>query len=74
MRENGRAVMSSEESCGSSSDDDSVLWTEEFDEELESISLMEDEVQVLYCPWSISWPLHGRPPPLLGKGPFCNVM
>jgi len=34
---NGRAVMSSEESCGSSSDDDSDLWTEEFDEEFESI-------------------------------------
>ena len=29
------AVMSSEESDGSSSVDDSSLWTEEFDEELE---------------------------------------
>ena len=42
-RENGRAVMSSEESCGSSSDDDSVLWTEEFDGVLDSISLMVDD-------------------------------
>ena len=31
--------MSPEESDGSSSVDDSSLWTEEFDEELESISL-----------------------------------
>ena len=46
-REHGRAVMSSEESCGSSSDDDSVLWTEEFDEELEYISLMDDDLEVL---------------------------
>ena len=35
-REHGRAVMSSEESCGSSSVEDSGLWTEEVDEELES--------------------------------------
>jgi hypothetical protein len=36
-----------EESCGCSSDDDSVLWTEEVDEELESISLMDDDMEVL---------------------------
>ena len=28
---------------GSSSDDDSILWTEEFDEELDFISVMMDE-------------------------------
>ena len=46
-REHGRAVMSSEvgvSRSGSSSDDDSGLWTKEFDEELESISLMEDDM------------------------------
>ena len=29
-RESGRVIVSSEESFGSSSDDDSILWTEEF--------------------------------------------
>ena len=42
-REIGRAVRSSEELCGSSSDDDSAMWTEEFDEELDSISMMDDD-------------------------------
>ena len=32
-----------EESCGSSSDDDSILWTEGFDEVLDSIYLMDDD-------------------------------
>ena len=32
-RESGRVIVSSEESFGSSSDDDSILWTEEFDED-----------------------------------------
>ena len=36
-------IVSSEESFGSSSDDDSILWTEEFDEELDFISVMMDE-------------------------------
>ena len=70
-RENDRAVMSSEESCGSSSDDDSVLWTEEFYEELESISLMDDDMEVLPLEPMLA---PSRAPPLLGKGPFCNVM
>ena len=39
----GRVIVSSEESFGSSSDDDSILWTEEFDEELDFISVMMDE-------------------------------
>ena len=42
-RESGRVIVSSEESFGSSSDDDSILWTEEFDEELDFISVMMDE-------------------------------
>ena len=47
-REHGRAVMSSEESFGSSSVADSAgLWTEEVDEELESISLMDDDLEAL---------------------------
>ena len=36
-------IVSSEESFGSSSDDDSILWTEEFDKELDFISVMMDE-------------------------------
>ena len=65
--------MSSEESCGSSSDDDSVLWTEEFDEELESISFMDDDMDGIALGAFVG-PFSGAPPPLLGKGPFCNVM
>ena len=57
--------------CGSSSDDDSVLWTEEFDEELESISLMDDDMEVLPLEPMLA---PSRAPPLLGKGPFCNVI
>ena len=30
-RESGRVIVSSEESFGSSSDDDSIMWTEELD-------------------------------------------
>ena len=35
LKEEEAVNMSSDESCGSSSDYYSVLWTEEFDEELE---------------------------------------
>ena len=64
MRENGRAVMSSEESCGSSSDDDSVLWTEEFDE-LEYISLMDNDLEVLPLEPMLA---PSRAPPPVGEG------
>ena len=70
-REHGRAVMSSEESCGSSSVEDSGLWTGEVDEELESISLMDDDLEVLPLEPMLA---PSRAPPLWGKGPFCNVM
>ena len=59
--------MSSEESDGSSSVDDSSLWTEE----LEYISSMDDDLEVLPLEPMLA---PSRAPPLLGKGPFCNVM
>ena len=61
----GRAVMSSEESCGSSSDDASGLWTEEADEELESISLMDDYLEVLPLEPMLA---PSRAPPPFGEG------
>lgn len=63
-REYGRAVMSSEESDGSSSVDDSSLWTEEFDE-LESISLMDDDLEVLPLEPMLA---PSRAPPPFGEG------
>ena len=64
-REHGRAVMSSEESCGSSSVDDSGLWTEEVDEELGSISLMDDDLEVLPLEPMLA---PSRAPPPFGEG------
>ena len=63
-REYGRAVLSSEESDGSSSVDDSSLWTEEFDE-LESISLMDDDLEVLPLEPMLA---PSRAPPPVGEG------
>ena len=67
-REYGRAVMSSEESDGSSSVDDSSLWTEEFDEELESISLM-DQRFGSFALGAYVGPFTGAPP-FWGRGHF----
>ena len=63
-REYGRTVLSSEESDGSSSVDDSSLWTEEFDE-LESISLMDDDLEVLPLEPMLA---PSRAPPPVGEG------
>ena len=71
-RESGRVIVSSEESFGSSSDDDSILWTEEFDEELDFISVMMDEDDIALE--ALVGPFTGAPPPCFGWGPFCNVM
>ena len=40
--ESGIAIMSSEELCGSRSDEESSMWTEEFDEEM-TVSIMADD-------------------------------
>ena len=68
-REHGRAVMSSEESCGSSSVEDSGLWTEEVDEELESISLMDDDLEALPLEPMLA-PSRAPPGPFWGRGHF----
>ena len=68
-REYGRAVMSSEESGGSSSVDDSSLWTEEFDEELESISLMDDDLEAS-LPLEPMLAPSRAPPPFWGRGHY----
>ena len=68
-REYGRAVMSSVESDGSSSVDDFSLWTEEFDEELESISLMDEDLEVLPLEPMLA-PPRAPPPPFWGRGHF----
>ena len=52
--------------------DDSSLWTEEFDEVLDSISLMDDNMEVLPLEPKLS--PSRAPPPCFGWGPFCNVM
>ena len=49
-----------------------VCGLTEVDEELESISLMGDDLEVL--PLEPMLAPSRAPPPLLGKGPFCNVM
>ena len=67
-RENSRAVVSSEESGGSSFDDDSILGTEESDEELESISLMDDDMEVLLLEPMLA--PSRAPPPFWGRGHF----
>ena len=45
--------------------DDSSLWTEEFDEELESISLMDDDLEVLPLEPMLA---PSRAPPPVGEG------
>ena len=74
-REHGRAVMSSEESCGSSSVEDSGLWTEEVDEELEYISLMDDHDDLEVLPLEPMLAASRAAPPF-GEGAIlkCNVM
>ena len=66
-RESGRVIVSSEESFGSSSDDDSILWTEEFDKELDFISVMMDEDDTALGAYV--GPFTGAPP-FWGRGHF----
>ena len=56
---------------GSSSVEDSGLWTEEVDEELESISLMDDDLEALPLEPMLA---PSRAPPPFGEGAICNVM
>ena len=55
--------------CGSSSVEDSGLWTEEIDEELESISLMDDDLIGSIALGAYVGPFTGAPP-WWGRGHF----